>query len=81
MCVYAHNNQDLRRPPNEYNYRSNPCQNWQQDKIYEIYKDGCQHSKSCVKAHGALERVYHPEFYKLHPCESLTLDKQCNKHI
>jgi hypothetical protein len=36
-CVYAHNWQDFRRKPHQYNYSSEMCQNWDTTRTISVY--------------------------------------------
>ena len=64
LCVYAHNYQDFRRKPNEYDILPEKCENWDLNgKIYK-YSDGCPNGYSCIKCHGWKELEYHPLVYK-----------------
>jgi len=67
-CVYAHNWQDFRRKPNQYNYRKDQCGNWSNSKIINVYFDGCINGLKCQYSHGWKEQEFHPLNYKVNAC-------------
>lgn len=77
-CVYAHNYQDYRRPPNENYYELQPCPFWKYDAYVQDYKDGCPYGKQCPKCHGWKEYDFHPLYYKTTPCPN---GSRCYKNV
>jgi len=73
-CVYAHTFRDWRRHPS-LGYSSHPCPEWARSVAsgaQEVgYAKRCHLGLGCPLAHGAKEQLYHPGFYKTHPCNDL----------
>ena len=68
-CVYAHNWQDFRRKPADYNYEASCCQLWKVSEFLRVYEDGgCPLGYECGKCHGWKELEYHPLNYKTKKC-------------
>jgi hypothetical protein len=76
LCVYAHNWQDYRRKPNNFQYEPSPCPNWKSTDFITNYDDGCHYNEKCNKCHGWKEHEYHPLNYKTKPCPG---SKNCQK--
>ena len=76
QCVYAHNPQDLRRSPQQYNYAPVQCPLWSQRQIFSYEEGGCPKQMQCEQCHGWKELEYHPMYYKTKPCNN---GKKCNK--
>ena len=80
LCVYAHNWQDFRRKPNEFNYEPIACKMWNSKKIILKYDDGCSLSQNCFHCHGWKELEYHPLVYKTKICPLGGNCAQTKKH-
>lgn len=65
MCTYAHTYQDCRRVP-QIGYCSAPCSLWKKEGAN--YARRCPHGTLCPNAHGSIEQLYHPTYYKTQPC-------------
>lgn len=77
VCVYAHNWQDFRRKPREFNYISLPCQDWKASSFIVSYGEGgCRKFMNCDKCHGWKEIEFHPSTYKQKFCSQ---GKMCLK--
>lgn len=77
LCVYAHNWQDFRRKPKDFNYQPIPCSNWKSSNFILSYEEGgCKDMISCNKCHGWKEIEFHPSVYKMKPC---SLGRKCTK--
>ena len=77
LCVYAHNWQDFRRKPKEFDYQPVHCPNWKSSNFILSYEEGgCKSMESCNKCHGWKEIEYHPNLYKMKPC---SLGKKCTR--
>jgi hypothetical protein len=66
-CIYAHNNQDCRRPP-EVGYGPLACSTWETSDPRLSYSDRCPQGLRCPYAHGRKEQLYHPAFYRTNEC-------------
>lgn len=75
LCVYAHNWQDYRRRPDQFNYDPEKCKYWKLDDFIGEYEQGCEYMFNCNKCHGWKEEEFHPLNYRVKPCR---LDR-CNK--
>lgn len=64
--IYSHRLQDFRRPPDLYDYAA---EDWtviiHKDCSWESWKDGLNWKYS----HTTFERLYHPNKFKVVPCE------------
>lgn len=73
-CVYAHTYRDWRRHPS-LGYSSHPCPDWARSVASSAselgYSKRCRLGLACPMAHGAKEQLYHPGFYKTHPCNDV----------
>lgn len=78
LCVYAHNWQDFRRKPQEYNLIPEQCPNWNRNTIVLDYIEGCPNQFDCIYCHGWKELEYHPFVYKTKPCEFSA--ETCNRY-
>ena len=74
QCVYAHNWQDYRRKPNDYQVKVEVCPEWNHNKIILNYTEGCSQGYECQYCHGWKEPEYHPFVYKTKPCDFLETD-------
>lgn len=68
LCVYAHNWQDFRRKPKEYDYNPVNCGHWKITEYITNYEKGCPDGYDCKGCHGWKELEYHPLMYKTKPC-------------
>jgi len=75
-CPYAHTYQDFRRSPT-MQYGSKPCPRWDRNDRLLAYEDRCELGFACPYAHGSKEQLYHPSYYKTHPCTDLTTHGFC----
>lgn len=75
QCVYAHNWQDFRRKPSQFNYDPQSCPNWKSTDYILNYQDGCPLGFDCTKCHGWKELEYHPLNYRTKQCNT----KNCQK--
>ena len=62
MCVYYHGKGDRRRNPFELPYTSLECPNSSETSV-------CPDGDKCLKAHTMLERMFHPDLYKISMCQ------------
>lgn len=76
LCVYAHNWQDYRRKPSEYDYISEACPHWKPNDYIQDYAQGCPNELSCDRCHGWKELEFHPLIYKMHLCRQGNKCKQ-----
>jgi len=67
-CVYAHNYQDARRPP-DVGYGPRPCAYWKDSDHNSEYEERCPLGYRCPYAHGAKEQLYHPSCFKTAVCQ------------
>ena len=66
-CIYAHNSQDCRRPP-EAGYGPLPCNAWECSDPHLSYSQRCSNGIRCPYSHGRKEQLYHPAFYRTNEC-------------
>lgn len=69
-CNYAHHLRDFRRPPMLFRYSAEDCEVLGNDGW-----ESCPRGLKCFKCHTMVERLYHPEKYKLVPCDK----QRCNQ--
>ena len=62
MCSYFHSKSDKRRDPYEIEYSCSECP---EHTEYTNCKDGDQ----CLKSHNMLERMFHPDLFKISMCQ------------
>ena len=62
MCVYYHSKADRRRDPYYVRYSPSECPDYTE---YTNCKDG----DSCVRSHNMLERMFHPDLFKISMCQ------------
>ncbi len=69
-CVYAHNWQDYRRPPQSYAYQPKLCPDWKKAKhlVVDYVMDGCVREFACPFSHGWKEKDYHPLRFRTEKC-------------
>jgi len=67
-CVFAHNWQDFRRKPHIYSYKVDQCPRWHAQTFIGNFYEGCSQEYRCPFSHGWKEQEYHPENYKMNPC-------------
>lgn len=71
-CIYAHRQQDFRRPPDIYHYIPEDC-----PFLMKVPAEDCTSGKNCTYCHSTVERLYHPTKYKTLACESVKKKKEC----
>lgn len=76
LCVYAHNWQDFRRSPSQFEYNPLPCPNWDSNKFIVDYNEGCGAGMNCKFCHGWKEQEYHPMTYRTTMCTMLASCKR-----
>lgn len=62
MCIYWHTKNDRRRNPFEIPYSCTECP-------YSTDTMTCELGDACLKAHNMLERMFHPELFKISMCQ------------
>lgn len=62
MCIYWHTKNDRRRNPFEIPYTCTECPNSTEPNV-------CDQGDACLKAHNMLERMFHPELFKISMCQ------------
>jgi hypothetical protein len=62
MCVFWHTKNDRRRNPFEVLYTCTECPNSSETQ-------NCESGDTCLKAHNMLERMFHPELFKISMCQ------------
>jgi len=62
MCFYWHTKSDRRRNPFDVLYSCSECPNSSETAI-------CENGDTCLKAHNMLERMFHPELFKISMCQ------------
>ena len=62
MCFYWHTKSDRRRNPFDVLYSCSECPNSTETAI-------CENGDTCLKAHNMLERMFHPELFKISMCQ------------
>lgn len=62
ICMYWHSKSDRRRNPFEIPYACTECAN-QTETV------SCSDGDKCLRAHNMLERMFHPELYKITICQ------------
>lgn len=72
MCTYWHTSTDRRRNPFEFNYSCYECPN-------VIGGAECEDGDKCPHAHNMLERMFHPELFKISMCKRTLDGKKCDR--
>lgn len=72
MCFYWHTKSDRRRNPFEVLYTCTECPN-STDTLT------CENGDSCLKAHNMLERMFHPELFKISMCQRGPNGNHCER--
>jgi hypothetical protein len=67
MCMYYHSKADKRRNPFEFSYNCTECSSLSTSTKHVI----CDDEDNCPKAHNVLERMFHPELYKISLCQQI----------
>ncbi len=67
MCMYYHSKADKRRNPFEFSYNCTECSSLNTNTKHVI----CEDEDNCSKAHNVLERMFHPELYKISLCQQI----------
>eukprot|EP01038_Epipyxis_sp_PR26KG_P005408 gene5408-7495_t len=62
MCIYWHTKADKRRNPFEILYTCSECP-------YYTDANPCEAGDNCLKAHNMLERMFHPDLFKISKCQ------------
>lgn len=66
QCMCWHNKGDRRRSPYDILYSPAECSSMTADSSAPVI---CADGDSCLKAHNMLERMFHPELYKISSCQ------------
>jgi hypothetical protein len=74
MCMGYHSNSDRRRNPFECVYSCYECPN-------AVEGSECSNGDSCSNAHTLLERMFHPELYKISNCQRLASGIKCDRGV
>lgn len=74
MCMGYHSNSDRRRNPFEFVYSCYECPN-------AIEGSECSNGDNCSNAHTLLERMFHPELYKISNCQRLASGIKCDRGV
>eukprot|EP01041_Mallomonas_annulata_P000709 gene709-1361_t len=61
-CVNWHGKSDRRRNPFEILYKPSECQHCTETTV-------CSEGDSCLRSHNMLERMFHPELFKISMCQ------------
>lgn len=83
-CIYWHSRGDRRRNPFEQYYSCSECpnsiDNANSNKEKDSNKDNyCENGDSCLKAHNMLERMFHPDLFKISMCQRGPNSSQCER--
>ena len=68
MCLNWHTKGDRRRNPFEIPYTCVECPN-------SVGESTCDTGDSCLKAHNMLERMFHPELFKISMCQKANCER------
>lgn len=74
MCQNWHSKLDRRRDPFVHNYTGAEC-------AYQTDLQDCRNGDNCRFAHNMLERMYHPETYKITMCSKALSGAVCERSI
>ncbi len=74
MCQYWHSSSDRRRNPFEFSYSCYECPN-------VIGGSECKDGDRCPHSHNMLERMFHPELFKISMCQRSQDGKKCDRGI
>jgi hypothetical protein len=72
MCIYWHTKNDRRRNPFEIPYTCTECPNSTEPNV-------CDVGDACLKAHNMLERMFHPELFKISMCQRGPNGSHCER--
>mmetsp|Transcript_32388 Transcript_32388/g.46713 ORF Transcript_32388/g.46713 Transcript_32388/m.46713 type:complete len:1075 (+) Transcript_32388:110-3334(+) len=72
MCIYWHTKNDRRRNPFDILYTCTECPNTTDTVI-------CEQGDACLKAHNMLERMFHPELFKISMCQRGPNGSHCER--
>lgn len=72
MCVYWHTKGDRRRNPFEIMYTCTECPDSSETVT-------CPGGDTCLKAHNMLERMFHPELFKISMCQRGPNGSHCER--
>ena len=72
MCIYWHTKNDRRRNPFEILYTCTECPNSAEPNV-------CDQGDACLKAHNMLERMFHPELFKISMCQRGPNGSHCER--
>jgi len=75
MCLHYHTKSDRRRNPFEIAYMCSECPNGNGVNESAVCDDG----DNCLKAHNMLERMFHPELYKISMCQRGPSGNHCER--
>jgi hypothetical protein len=76
MCIYWHSKGDRRRNPFEVAYSPTECSYIGPDGV-----GNCPDGDACLKAHNMLERMFHPDLYKISMCQKEPGSAVCERGI
>eukprot|EP01040_Poterioochromonas_malhamensis_P005468 gene5468-5869_t len=72
MCIYWHSLSDRRRNPFEYTYSCFDCPSM-------ASTGECKDGDDCPHAHTMLEKMFHPELYKISVCQRTQRGDSCDR--
>lgn len=72
MCIYWHTKGDKRRNPFEVAYSCSECPNSTETTT-------CENGDACLKAHNMIERMFHPDLFKISMCIRGPNGAQCER--
>jgi hypothetical protein len=72
MCFFWHTKGDRRRNPFEVLYTCTECPNSSETV-------NCENGDSCLKAHNMLERMFHPDLFKISMCQRGPNGSHCER--
>lgn len=73
MCIFYHSNGDRRRNPFTHPYTCVECPG------VDPESGTCDAGDSCLKAHNMLERMFHPELFKISYCQRGANGQTCDR--
>jgi hypothetical protein len=72
LCFHYHAKGDRRRNPFEIQYTCSECPNSTETNV-------CENGDGCLKAHNMLERMFHPDLFKISMCQRGPNGSHCER--